>query len=68
MISPLAIYVPCSAHPLNIVGISAADCCQKSVVYLNFLQEVYNYFTASTYRWEILISYFKKSKGVKNVQ
>ncbi|XP_060836474.1 zinc finger MYM-type protein 1-like [Rhopalosiphum padi] len=64
---PLAIYVPCSAHSLNLVGISAVDCCEKSTTYFRYLQELYNFFTASTHRWEILLFYLKKSKCVKSL-
>jgi len=58
---PLAICVPCSAHSLNLVRISAVDCCEKSTTYFRYLQELYNFFTASTHRWEILLFYLKKS-------
>ncbi|XP_025205923.1 zinc finger MYM-type protein 1-like [Melanaphis sacchari] len=64
---PLAIYVPCSAHSLNLVGISAVDCCEKSTTYFRYLQELYNFFTASTHRWEILLFYLKKAKCVKSL-
>jgi hypothetical protein len=64
---PLVIYVPCSAHSLNFVGISAVDCCEKSTTYFRYLQELYNFFTASTHRREILLFYLKKSKCVKSL-
>lgn len=66
MISPLTIYVLCSTHSLNLVGTSAVDCCQKLVAYFNFLKKIYNFFTTSTHRWQIILSYLKNSKGIKN--
>lgn len=28
--NPLTFYVPCSAHSLNLVGVTAADCCLQA--------------------------------------
>lgn len=53
-ICPLADYVPCSAHSLNLVGACAAEICQESCKFFNILQELYNLFSLSTQRWEIL--------------
>uniref|UniRef100_A0A1B6L614 DUF4371 domain-containing protein n=1 Tax=Graphocephala atropunctata TaxID=36148 RepID=A0A1B6L614_9HEMI len=52
--SPLAEYIPCAAHSLNLVGSAAAECCTTTVVFFGFVQELYNYFSVSTYRWSIL--------------
>ncbi|XP_065642521.1 zinc finger MYM-type protein 1-like [Hydra vulgaris] len=50
----LAIYVPCVAHSLNLIGQSATDCCVQATKLFLFLQNLYNFFAASTSRWEIL--------------
>lgn len=52
--SPLAEYIPCAAHSLNLVDSAAAECCTTTVVFFGFVQELYNYFSVSTYRWSIL--------------
>ncbi|XP_043271756.1 zinc finger MYM-type protein 1-like [Venturia canescens] len=53
-LSPEAAYIPCAAHSLNLVGQSAAESCEEACWFFGLLQEVYNFFTASTHRWEIL--------------
>ncbi|XP_046752385.1 zinc finger MYM-type protein 1-like [Diprion similis] len=53
-LAPKAAYVPCAAHSLNLVGQSAAESCEEACWFFGLLQEVYNFFTASTHRWEIL--------------
>ncbi|CAI6349549.1 unnamed protein product [Macrosiphum euphorbiae] len=52
--NPLAKFVPCSAHSLNLVGTNAVDCCTQAVLFFNLLQNVYTFFTASTHRWKVL--------------
>jgi hypothetical protein len=54
-INPLAEYVPCSAHSLNLVGSCAVECCVDAVSYFGFLQALFNFFSASTYRWGLLV-------------
>ena len=34
----------------------AAECCLEACSFFGFLQQLCNYFTASTHRWEILLS------------
>ncbi|XP_068245391.1 zinc finger MYM-type protein 1-like [Palaemon carinicauda] len=55
-INPLAEYVPCSAHSLNLVGSCAAECCVAAVSFFGLLQALFNFFSASTHRWSILKS------------
>ncbi|XP_053568207.1 zinc finger MYM-type protein 1-like [Bombina bombina] len=55
-INPLAQYVPCAAHSLNLVASVAAECCQESSTFFSSLQLLYNFFTASTNRWSVLMS------------
>ncbi|CAG9822955.1 unnamed protein product [Phaedon cochleariae] len=69
-VNPLAQYVPCSAHSLNLVGTCAAESCPEAVNYFSLLQELYNFFSASTHRWEILDEHLKqncRSTSLKNL-
>ena len=51
---PNADYVPCTAHSLNLVGKHAAEACSAAVAMFTFIQNVYNFFSASTHRWAVL--------------
>jgi hypothetical protein len=53
-VNPLAFYVPCMSHSLNLVGVSAVDCCVDAVSFFGFVQTIYTFFSASTHRWSIL--------------
>lgn len=54
----LAIYVPCAAHSLNLIGESAAECCLEATKLFLFLQNLYNFFAATTFKimWHSLVS------------
>ena len=54
-INPLADYVHCAAHSLNLVGSCAVESVTEAVDFFSTLQELYNFFTISTHRWEILV-------------
>lgn len=43
-INPLAFYIPCTTHSLNLVGLSAVDCCTDAVSFFGFVQELYTFF------------------------
>ncbi|XP_072161308.1 zinc finger MYM-type protein 1-like [Bemisia tabaci] len=47
-------YVPCAAHSLNLVGSSAVESCVMAISFFSLLQELYNFFSCSTKRWEVL--------------
>ena len=49
-----AIYVPCAARLLNLVGRSVVDCCQEAVYYFPTVQLLYTIFKASIGWWKIL--------------
>ena len=54
-INPRAFFVPCAAHSLNLV---INDAAKSSCVLTNFfaiVQEIYVFFSASSYRWHILM-------------
>ncbi|XP_060861796.1 52 kDa repressor of the inhibitor of the protein kinase-like [Metopolophium dirhodum] len=53
-INPLVYYVLCSAHSLNLVGISSAESCSQASMFIGFIQQLYYFFSASTHRWSIL--------------
>lgn len=59
-LNSLAEYVPCSAHSLNLVGVTAAECCVLAVDFLGFLRQLYTFFSSSTHRWAILKSKLQK--------
>lgn len=49
-----AVFVPCAAHSLNLVGHAAVSCCTDAVGYFGFVQKLYTFFSASTWRWTVL--------------
>lgn len=53
-INPLANFVPCAAHSLNLVGTCAASACRETFDFFEIVQNIYNFFTASTHRWSEL--------------
>lgn len=53
-INPVAYFVPCAAHSLNLVGVCSVDSCLAAVSYFGIMQSLYNFFSASTYRWQTL--------------
>ena len=57
-------YVPCAAHSLNLVGTHAVESCPTAADYFNDLQSLYNFFTASTSRWEVLQTCCGKSQRI----
>ena len=46
-INPLAQWVPCAAHSLNLVGVAAAESCLEAVKYFGLIQAVYNFVSIS---------------------
>lgn len=67
-INPCAVYVPCSAHSLNLVGICAAESYQEASGFSSIVQHLYTFFSASTHRWEILLATFQpNSKVIKRL-
>nr|XP_012559259.2 zinc finger MYM-type protein 1-like [Hydra vulgaris] len=56
-LNPRAFFVPCSAHSLNLVLNDAANCCMEAVAFFDLIQGIYNFFSASTHRWSILLNH-----------
>ncbi|CAB4013453.1 zinc finger MYM-type 1-like [Paramuricea clavata] len=64
---PLAEYVPCAAHYLNLVCQSAVSCCLESVGFFGFVQGLCSFLVASTHRWKVVHNQLKK-KGLPTVK
>ena len=62
-VNPLALYIPCAGHSLNLVGTAAASCCVEVISLFGFIQKIYMFFSASTYRWAILTTCLKERGG-----
>ena len=58
-VNKLAVFIPCSAHSLNLVGTRAAECCSEALDFFRIIQKLYNFFSASTHRWDVLIAHVK---------
>lgn len=65
--APFALYVPCSAHSLNLVATAAAESCTEACRFFMMLQEIYVFFVNSTQRWLKLMSEIGKGKTLKRV-
>ena len=62
-INPLAHYIPCAAHSLNLVGVSAAKTCVKALSFFGLVQKLFNFISASTTRWAIMSKCLKNDGG-----
>lgn len=54
--NPLAVYVPCCAHSLNLVGAWSVDCCVEAVKFFSLTQKLYVFFSASPKRWSCFLN------------
>ena len=66
-INPLAEFIPCAGHSLNLVGSCAAESCIWAITFFGFLQQLYNFFSASTYRWKVLIDHLPRNVPVTKI-
>jgi len=55
-ISPLADWIPCAAHSLNLVGVCSVDCCSEANLFFRLVQSIFYFFSASPGRWKILMN------------
>lgn len=62
-----AAFVPCAGHSLNLVGVHAAGCVPEVTQFFEIIQKVYNFFSGSTYRWNILTEHLGLKKVVKSL-
>lgn len=53
-INPMAFYMPCASHSLNLLICDAAKCSPKAMTFFGVVQRVYEVFSASTKRWNVL--------------
>lgn len=58
-VCPLAQYVPCSPHTLNLTLEHAVENNADVTRFFMFLQNIYVFFSASTKRWSILLCHLK---------
>lgn len=49
-----AVYSACACHSLNLCGEKAAECCPDAITFFGAVQKLYNIFSSSPQRWEIL--------------
>lgn len=52
----LALFFPCAAHSLNLVGYAAVSKTPKAAQFFCFLEKLYLFFVKSTSRWDLLKS------------
>ncbi|XP_044741900.1 zinc finger MYM-type protein 1-like [Chrysoperla carnea] len=63
---PRALFMPCNAHTLNLVVNDAAKVSFSTVDFFSNVSAIYNYFSGSPFRWQILKKHVK-SLTVKQV-
>jgi hypothetical protein len=54
-----------NCHSIYLVGRAAVDCCLDAVNVFGIVQEIYNFFSSSTHRWAVLLSFYKDGSKVK---
>ena len=62
-INSLAEYIPCTAHTLNLVAMHSVESCTEVVSFFGSLQQLYNFFSVSTRRWDILKQELNKNNS-----
>ncbi|KAE9542524.1 hypothetical protein AGLY_003385 [Aphis glycines] len=66
-LNPLAVYIPCAAHSLNLVGTHAVRCSNEAANFFH-VQHLYTFFSGSTHRWKVLTVNLKsESKTLKRL-
>lgn len=59
--NPLAFFVPCACHSLNLIVNDAADASLESFSFFSLIQEIFNFFSRSPNRWDILKKHLNNS-------
>nr|XP_042894988.1 zinc finger MYM-type protein 1-like [Parasteatoda tepidariorum]XP_042895119.1 zinc finger MYM-type protein 1-like [Parasteatoda tepidariorum]XP_042899228.1 zinc finger MYM-type protein 1-like [Parasteatoda tepidariorum]XP_042901855.1 zinc finger MYM-type protein 1-like [Parasteatoda tepidariorum]XP_042906919.1 zinc finger MYM-type protein 1-like [Parasteatoda tepidariorum]XP_042909334.1 zinc finger MYM-type protein 1-like [Parasteatoda tepidariorum] len=62
-----ATFIPCAGHSLNLVGVHAAGCVPEASQFFEIVQKVYNFFSGSTHRWNMLTEHLGSKKVVKSL-
>ncbi|KAI6660624.1 Zinc finger MYM-type protein 1-like [Oopsacas minuta] len=65
--APLAIYLQCSLHSLNLVGQAAVSSVDRATIFFSFIQNVYTFLAASTHRWKVLTDHLGDKLVPKNL-
>jgi hypothetical protein len=52
---PLAEYIPCTAHSLNLCDMQSVSGCPQAIQFFCFVQQLYNFFSALTQRWQVML-------------
>lgn len=58
-VSPLAFWIPCFAHSLNLAGTDVMSCCLEAKKFFDFLENIYVFFSSSSTRFSILRQHMK---------
>lgn len=58
-VNPQAVFIPCAAHSLNLVGQNSAAKVLQGKLILGVIQNLYTFFSASPYRWNKLKDHVK---------
>lgn len=53
-LNPLAVFVPCASHSLNLIGNAAVSENSKAASFFCFTESLYSFFVYSTFRWDLL--------------
>jgi hypothetical protein len=53
-LNPLAVFVPCNNHSLNLVGVHAAHVNVQALTFLGTVKRLFGYFSCSARRWSVL--------------
>jgi len=51
----LAVFISCSAHCLNLIGVNATKSIPEIESFFGIIQKLFNFFSSSTQRWDILM-------------
>ncbi len=62
-----AIFVPCTSHSLNLVGVQALGCISEAVAYFQFVQILLNFFSSLNNRRKILKECLGGQKVLKSL-
>lgn len=54
ILCPEAVFVGCSCHSLNLVGVHSCSCHVELISFFNHVQGLYVFLSASPYRWNVL--------------
>ena len=50
-----ALFSPCAAHTLNLVGVNAASCCRDAITFFGNVNRLYKLFSSCPERWNLLL-------------